>query len=356
MLNQVPIVKNKWRKNFVARFVLALIQSRKGHFCEVAHHLNDSAKVASNQTRIEDFFRETTLEYQQVALLLISLLPPKAKLRLCLDRTEWDFGNYQANVLMVVVGCGDCQIPLFWELLDNRSGNSNAQNRIDLLEASIALLGKNRIGLVMGDREFVGHKWVKYLKDKGLLFIMRLPAHHSIQRADARQQTVADFKGLALKPLLLRDCLVDGVWGHVWLKQLADGEWLYLFGTAPLAYMGQFYRKRWTIETLFQAFKKRGFDLESTHLKDSAKLKKLVAMVSLAYGFCRSLGLAYHQQVAPISRKNHGYLANSFCRKGIDLLREWLRADQHEPLTDWCLRLVKLLVNRLIINRLKTVG
>ena len=356
MLHQVPIVTNKWRKDFVARFVLALIQSRRVQFCEVAHHLNEGAKLASNQTRIEDFFREVSVDYQQVALLLLTLLPTKAKLRLCVDRTEWDFGHYQANVLMVVAGCGQWQIPLFWELLDNRSGNSNAAQRIDLLERCVALVGKERVGLVIGDREFVGHRWVKWLKDTGLPFVMRLPAHHHILRADGRRQTLTDFKGKARQPVVLADCLVDGVWGQVWLKELATGDWLFLFGTATGAHLGQFYRKRWTIETVFQAFKSRGFNLETTHLRDSAKLKKLIGLVSLAYGFCRNLGLAYHQQIAPIPSKNHGYLANSLCRKGINLLRQWLRPDQQDPLIEWCLRLINLFTDRLIPHHLKIVG
>jgi hypothetical protein len=112
----------------------------------------------------------------------VSLLPKKGKLRLCIDRTEWDFGTCQVNILMIVAGIGSMQVPLYWELLDHKSGNSSSDDRIELLELSVALVGKERIGLVIGDREFVGHKWMKYLKEKGLLFVMRLPKHHLIQR------------------------------------------------------------------------------------------------------------------------------------------------------------------------------
>ena len=75
-----------------------------------------------------DFFREVEIDYHCVAALLLSLLPKGKKLRLCIDRTEWDFGKYQVNILMVLVGCGQLQIPLYWELLDNKSGNSNADD------------------------------------------------------------------------------------------------------------------------------------------------------------------------------------------------------------------------------------
>ena len=92
----------------MAAFVLALIQSRNRsadavQFCEVAQHLNDEVKLASNENRIQDFFREVDMDYQCLALLVLALIPKKQKLRICIDRTEWDFGTCQVNILMVLV-------------------------------------------------------------------------------------------------------------------------------------------------------------------------------------------------------------------------------------------------------------
>ncbi|MGB3779665.1 MAG: hypothetical protein WA960_14990 [Tunicatimonas sp.] len=67
------------------------------------------------------------------------------------------------------------------------------------------------------------------------------------------------------------------------------------------------------------------------HLQDDEKLKKLVALVSIAYAFCASLGKYYHRKVEKIRKKNHGYKANSFARKGIDLIQEWFRAENRMP-------------------------
>ena len=116
--------------------------------------------------RIQDFFREVDLDYLALAVLLVGLLPGTGKLRLCLDCTEWDFGQCQVNVLPVTVGRGDCHWLLCWELLDNRSGNSNAADLAALLNFCLRVLGPDRVGLVVGDREFVGHAWFKYLQDK----------------------------------------------------------------------------------------------------------------------------------------------------------------------------------------------
>ena len=45
------------------------------------------------------------------------------------------------------------------------------------------------------------------------------------------------------------------------------------------------YRKRWGVERLFGHLKRKGFDLESTHLTDPAKLEKLFAVVVIAFLF-----------------------------------------------------------------------
>lgn len=322
LLHGSPLVSNLARKKFVARFIIGLINSRKVQFPAVAQHLNDGVAVSSNQTRIENFFRHATLDYLAVAHLLLRLLPASGKCRLCIDRTEWNFGHCEVNLLVVTVGCGPIQLPFYWELLDNRSGNSATADRIKLLQACVAVLGKERIGLVMGDREFVGHAWFKYLKDNNINFIMRLPKHHLITLASGQVRPVTELAASGQGPFIQPQCQVDGVWGNVWLKELEEGEYLFLFGTVTADFMGQLYRKRWTIEACFQNLKKRGFDLASTHLSCLAKLKKLMALTSIAYGLCLSLGTYLHQKVQRIKTKPHGYKAVSFSRHGLNFLQK----------------------------------
>lgn len=55
VLDKLQIVKNLSRKKFVVSFILAMIKSRKVQFSEIAYHLNDEVKSASNETRIQDF-------------------------------------------------------------------------------------------------------------------------------------------------------------------------------------------------------------------------------------------------------------------------------------------------------------
>jgi len=58
-------------------------------------------------------------------------------------------------------------------LLDKR-GNSNTQERIDILTSFIKQFGKTSIRGILADREFIGEKWFNYLKDNGINFIIRI--------------------------------------------------------------------------------------------------------------------------------------------------------------------------------------
>lgn len=278
------------------------------------------------------------LDYQQVAFLLSWFLSSKdKKITLCLDRTEWDFGKCQVNILMVTARQGAITVPLYWELLDNKSGNSSSDDRIELMKKCVELLGVKRIGLVIGDREFVGLKWLKWLKwlkDNGIHFCMRMPCHHLIHRPDGRVQTAEQVLGNS-EEVCLEGVMVDGVWANVFIRRLADGDLLYLLGTAKSKFLGQLYRKRWTIECCFQTFKGRGFDLESTHLKCLKKLKKLVALVSIAFALCISLGIYNHLKIKNIATKRHGYKAKSFFRKGMDVIRQACKKDWKEDIGKW---------------------
>jgi hypothetical protein len=319
---QIPVVRNQARQKFVSQFVAGLIGSKKVQLNAVAEYLNEERENESNERRIQAFFKDCQLDYQQVAILLV-LFIAKGKVSLCLDRTEWDFGKCQVNILLISARCGAVGIPLFWELLDNKSGNSSVEDRCQLLEKVIALVGKQRIGLLVADREFVGKQWVSKLRQYQIPFCLRLPKTHSVT---LRNGVVFSVEQLLEQNLerFYEQVIVDGQWLNVSLKQLLHGEILFLAGTFPAKQLGLLYGKRWSIEVLFQSLKKRGFDLESTHLRCLAKLKKLIALVSIAFACCVAAGQHEHRKRKKIKIKKHGYKANSFFRKGLDKLRDWL--------------------------------
>jgi hypothetical protein len=152
ILDRYQIVKNSCRKDFISRYIGSLFQSRHVHFHRIAQHLNPEVKLKSNQKRIEDFFRDVELDYAQYSRLILSLLPKEGKLRLCLDRTEWDFGKFKVNILMATIGTESLCLPFWFELLDNNGGNSSTCDRSALVEKVLSILAPERIGMLVMDR------------------------------------------------------------------------------------------------------------------------------------------------------------------------------------------------------------
>lgn len=86
------------------------------------------------------------------------------------------------------------------------------------------------------------------------------------------------------------------------------------------------YAKRWAIETLFGCFKSHVFCLEVTHLQDSERLSKLIALLTLALCWCFSSGL-WQSFCNPLKPKKHGHFPKSIFRLGFDFLRHFIRSD-----------------------------
>lgn len=103
------------------------------------------------------------IQYDQLALLLLSFVHHE-KLELSIDRTEWDFGKTRVNILCVVVSIGKMAVPIYFEMLDNNSGNSNYEDRIQLFTKLINIIGKEHISLVLMDRKFIGCEWLSWLQ------------------------------------------------------------------------------------------------------------------------------------------------------------------------------------------------
>lgn len=90
-----------------------------------------------------------------------------------MDRTNWQWGKKNINILMLSITYIGIAIPLFWSLLDKK-GNSNTSERIVLMERFIIQFGKDKILGLLADREFIGADWFRWLKKKQFHFIIRI--------------------------------------------------------------------------------------------------------------------------------------------------------------------------------------
>lgn len=180
------IVKHLKRQMFLTELVEALIKGRSVIFSELADKMQREAMPASTERRIQDFFQKVNFDYLALLRLLLCFVPHQ-KMVLSIDRTEWDHGAQQYNILCLIASIGKMGVPLYFELLDNNSGNSSSEDRINLFEQVIKVIGKERIEVVVMDREFIGQPWLSYLKKQAIDFCVRVPKHHTITFSDGHR-------------------------------------------------------------------------------------------------------------------------------------------------------------------------
>lgn len=350
LLDQYQIVAHKTRRSFLVDLTTALIRGRSVVFSELADKMEKDIKAESIERRIQDFFQKVDFDYQTLLVLLICFVPHE-KVVLSIDRTEWDRGTHQYNILCIVASVGKMAVPLYFEMLDNKSGNSNTDDRIKVLRRIITTLGVERIEVLTMDREFIGHHWLKWLKEQGVAFCLRVPKSHLIRTLEGENIKAENILESSRGQTLIQDAIVDGVVVNVSISLGKDGKLLYLIGTIPAAQLKPTYRKRWPIEVFFQATKGRGFNMEQTGLRNSNKLRKLFAIVSLAYAVCWAVGLQRAAQ-QPAKIKKHGYPQYSVFRRGLNFVRDALK----RKIDNWFDPIFELIQRRRHLRPPKTVG
>jgi len=322
IIRKLKVVTHKKRQEFLVEMIAGLIKSRSVIFSEIADKMTRPVKAESLERRIQDFFQKVNINYTQLILFYLSFIHHKS-LTLSIDRTEWDFGKTQINILCVVASIGKMAVPIYFEMLDNKSGNSNYQDRIQVLQHIIKVVGLDKIDLLIMDREFIGHKWLRWLKKQKIPFCVRVPKSHKITFADGQRKTAEELLG-DKKRAYYSNVYVNTVQVNVSLSYDENGDLLYLIGTERASQLKNIYRKRWTIEVFFQALKSRGFNLEKSCIKSIKKYRKLFAVVAIAYTICWATGIE-DGRINPVRVKKHGYPQYSVFRRGLNLMRSFYK-------------------------------
>ena len=318
----------------ICALVMAILERKSVKFTELAEELNGEVKDESNLRRIQSFFANFDFEYYAFSRLMLSFVP-HLRLDLSIDRSNWQFGEVDFNVLTLTVGYKGIGLPIVFDMLDKK-GNSDQEERKELLDKFLDLFGSKRINSLCADREFVGDKWFKYLIDNQIPFYIRLKKSARIDLSGIlyRVDTLCEICQKR-KQKVIRNVQINGMGGLlIGLKKLPAGnknkdsqeDYLAVITNQTDKKPLQEYRKRWSIEVFFQSIKKRGVDIEQTHLTDPERLKKLFALVSLAFALCLYVGIKHDERVKTIEVKNHGYKQNSFFKVGLRKINKAIKA------------------------------
>lgn len=331
------------RLSFMSCFIKSLIIVRTVTMSTLSSALNPSVYPESNEKRLKRFFTEINLDKASYGKLILKLLPELKGYILSLDRTNWQVGRININILMLGICYKGIAIPLAWKLLDKR-GNSSTRERLDLVDEVLAYLDASAIEAIVADREFIGKTWFKGLKQRKLCFLMRL-RNDSIISSKAKNSSASKRYSYLQKGeryICPKPVCIYGLRLNLAVTKSQEGELVVLAcnDKPELAFVR--YAQRWNIECLFSALKKRGFNFEDTRLTQESRLDNLIILLSLAFTWAHLMG-EWIYKIRPLKLKKHGYLPISFFKRGLNYLRTAILASSHKPARislDTCLHLL----------------
>ena len=225
---------------------------------KLASAMPTSVKRDSNLRRIQRFIANYALNLDLVARMIFSLLPVKDGLVLSMDHTNWKFGEFNINILTLGIIYKGIAFPLLFSLLDKR-GNSNWEERKDIMERFFRLFGHDCTDCLVADREFIGKERIGWLNDNKSRCYIRI-------RQDV--WVVKPFTGKRIRAWWLFNSLKVGQEKFYNKLFLHKGQYVYLAGSRiknsdgipELQILLCFnrpedgvatYKKRWEIETTF---------------------------------------------------------------------------------------------------------
>lgn len=303
--------------------LLALVQEKTVNLVSLSLAFQGVTQPESSYRRLKRFFKEVRLDKVTVARLVLSLLPAPPY-TVCVDRTIWQFGKLDINILVIAIAHKGTAFPVVWTLLP-KSGNASSDERIDLLQDFFKLVAPQDIQFFLADREFIGATWFNYLDKRRVSFAIRI-RNNSL--CNTWCPVYGLFAALPVGELKLLTNSYDIYGCSVRLAGLKLSTKDYAIIATNRSPAGAFiaYKRRWEIEMLFSALKTSGFDIEATHLKQLTKLDTLFTVLAIAFAWAHHIGEWLHDtKTKQLKRKSHLRRGKSFFRHGLDHLRHLLK-------------------------------
>lgn len=312
------------RVDLLARLIIALLQVCTVNYAQLALALNAQVQVPSNFKRLQRFFRQFRFARRAyVQFVWKQFASPQTVL--AIDRTHWKFGRHHINVLLISIVYQGTAIPVVWKLL-GKAGDSSQSERIALTRALLWFLTdeqKATIRALTADREFIGHRWLTYLVNQQLNFVIRIRKDALVGQGHRKTHAHQMFATSQLR-ILRKPRSVFGLTLHMSGQQLSDSEYLILISTLKGKQMVALYQQRWKIELLFGCLKSRGFCFEDTHLKHDERISTMIFVLALTLCWAIKTGewLLKQGYTIPVKqlKERKEYLYSLF-RIGLDQLK-----------------------------------
>lgn len=320
-----PLGWNQARIKCLAAFLVAILTVQSVNLVKIANVFPTQAAKSSAYKRLQRLLKDFCPDLGTLTLFLAHLCKIPDPWSLSLDRTNWKLGKKHINVLMLSIVAPGITFALMWTVLERegegKAGNSNTQERIQLLERFITLFGAKSCHNLFADREFAGEDFLSWLERNDISYCIRIKSNIGVSNNSGELIAASSyFRNSVGLETVVGYRRILGKKRFVTGTRLEDGDYLIVVSAREVDL--EQYALRWGIETMFGSLKTRGFRLEDTHVSDPARLSTLLALLCIAYNWVGAFGNWVSTQVKLRCLK-HGRSPICCFRLGLDALQNW---------------------------------
>jgi len=300
----------------LAQLTTGILRSGQVQFRKVAQKLKYHFKKTSLEDKFRRFVRNENInvdvEYLPFTQFIVSsLIENQEKLVLLIDSSK---SGGRCICLMVSVYYKGRALPFCWTIYKGRKGHSSIETQLALLKNVYALIPDDVSVVLLGDGEFDGAAVVDWMKKVNWQYACRTALDTLIFYRDewvalqnlplAPKQEAFFTNVLFTQSVQVGPVNILAIWNE---KEAC--HWFIVTNFSTQEEATKWYRKRFTIETLFSDIKGRGFNLDKTRLYLPDRVSRLILAVSIAYLFSIFLGvdLIHSGKLAQLVRTDDSY-------------------------------------------------
>lgn len=300
-IQRICELRPKQRKTQVQNFVwlvVGIFHSHSVSLSKIAGKVISTAKNVSTVRRLSRFLASSAIDvrswYRAIAKAwLQSQIQQVGEVRLIVDGTKIGFGH---QLLMVSLAYRRRAVPIAWSWVRHVRGHSSGKQQISLLKYVNSLIPQKAPVFLVGDSEFGSIAVLQQLEQWRWFFVLRQKGNTSLwvneQTGWQRMETFAPHAGESTwcPNSYLTQTEIHPVSALIHWQVGEKEPWCLATNLPDACLTLRYYRRRMWTEEMFADFKKHGFDLENTMLRNPPRLSRLTLAVAFLYVWLLSVG------------------------------------------------------------------
>lgn len=312
---------------FLAMLIIALLKLADSSLAQWCLAINQPTQRGSRFKRLQRFLSQFNFSARIYAQVIWLRYGQGKEVVLTLDRTEYKQRGQWIQILMVGIAHQGMSIPLLWHTAERHGSSATIARKLVLnrLQKWIKPTDSQHV-YITADREFIGPEF-RQIK---LIPLIRIRANGWVHCKGKRQRVAALFDSPQWRVLRQPRQLYKS-WLYLSGMRLSNGDYLIVYSDRYVHQSQRLYSFRWQIETLFGAFKSRGFDLEQCRVNHHQRIRRLLFVLSMALVWAVETGqwlLGQSQKRATRNLAGQLRYLYSLFRWGLDELRDRVLNDK----------------------------